>query len=107
MIINLYAVFDKSAGAYMSPFQSLNDNQAIRSFGKACLNPEAFGQYPTDFSLYKIATYDDSNGKITNMDPDPVHIITAVKCIQMEQENATYVQSLHANKETTESQEVL
>lgn len=102
MIINLYAVYDKSAAAYMSPFQGINDNQAIRSFSNACMNPEAFGQYPTDYSLFKIATYNDETGKIDNMNPDPVHIITAVKCIQMHQENTKYVQSLHANQTQTE-----
>ena len=93
MIINMYAVYDKNVGAYMTPFTSLNDNSAIRNFSQASLNPEAFGKYPQDYNLYKLGTYNDSNGQFENLE-HPIQLISAVNAIQVEQENQRYVHSL-------------
>jgi hypothetical protein len=96
MIINLYAVFDLKARAYMQAFQSQNDHMAIRGFSEACFNPEVpFSKYPKDYSLYKVGEYDDQTGTFKNEEPAPVPVISAVNAIQQAQEEQKYVQSLH------------
>ena len=91
----------------MAPFQSLNDNQAIRGFSQSCVNPEVpFSKFPKEYSLFRLGKYNDATGQFENTDPAPVLITTAVQAIQGLQENERYVQSLHlannANNQTPE-----
>lgn len=107
MIINMYAVYDLKARAFMSPFQNLNDSQAIRGFSEACFNPEVpFSKYPQDYSLFKIGQYDDELGSFINQEPAPVPVISAVAAIQQAQENQRYVQNLHMAKKSDKVEEI-
>jgi hypothetical protein len=78
MIINIYAIYDLKAEAYGRPFFLEADGLAIRSFAEATLNPQTeISKYPEDFRLFKMGTYDDSNGNIKSMIPKV--LVTAVE----------------------------
>lgn len=63
MILNVYAVYDSAAKAYMAPFYMHHDDMAIRIFTQAANNPDsAFYSFPGDYTLFSIATFDDSVG---------------------------------------------
>ena len=69
MNLNVYSIKDSKAGTYSNPFYSINDSTAIRSFEQAASDPTTtISQFPTDYSLYRIGTFDDSSGSIKQLD---------------------------------------
>lgn len=65
MKLQVYAIYDGVAGAFMTPFFMQTDGQAIRAFSDN-LNSEdsMLAQHPADFVLYNIGEFDDSTGEI-------------------------------------------
>jgi hypothetical protein len=65
MIQNVYSIKDAKSNTFANPFYSVNHNTAIRSFNQAAADPNTtISQYPEDFSLYHLGTYNDENGKL-------------------------------------------
>lgn len=65
MILEVYAVHDAAVGAYNQPLFFRSRGEAIRSFQDAVADPSnRFGSHASDYSLWQLATYDDSNGVI-------------------------------------------
>lgn len=63
MINNVYAIFDKAAQAYCSTFTASNNAVAARNFRAAMTDKGTmFNQNPADFSLWKLALWDDITG---------------------------------------------
>jgi len=63
MIVNVYAVFDSVAKIYLPPWVQANDGLACRSFVHAVNDrSNQLGQFPADFSLYRVGTFDDQTG---------------------------------------------
>ena len=63
MIVKMYSIYDSKAEAYMQPFFAQSNGVAIRSFTNAANDKgSAIGQYPTDFTLFELGSFDDSNG---------------------------------------------
>lgn len=63
MKINFYTLFDKKAVVFSSPFASANDVFAIRAVTNIANDlSHSVGQFPADFGLFKIGTFDDANG---------------------------------------------
>ena len=80
MNLEIYAVFDKAAKAYMTPFFTHNEGLAMRSFSDAVNNPDSpFFRHPNDFTLYKMGAFDDNLG-LFEID-DPEKIATAIDVI--------------------------
>lgn len=66
----IYAVRDVKVDAYLSPFFMRTHNEAIRSFGEACRNPETqFNTHPEDFTLYCVGEWSEENGCIDGTTP--------------------------------------
>lgn len=64
--MKLYAIKDKM-GEFNTPFASLNNATATRSFGEACNNPQSnIYKIARDMELYLLADYELETGKITN-----------------------------------------
>jgi len=83
MIVNLYAVHDAKAGAYLPPFPLQTDGLAVRSFQEAVLNPQTqISKYPLDYSLFRIATYDDETSIIRSELP-PELVINASQALKL------------------------
>lgn len=66
----IYAIYDDKAEAYNTPFPLASDGLAIRAFQEGCKDPRTdLYKYPGDFSLYCIATWDDSTAQFENIIP--------------------------------------
>ena len=57
-----YAVFDKAVEAFMPPFYSRADGEAVRSFVEACKDKGRFAPHLGDYTLFAVGTFDDSSG---------------------------------------------
>lgn len=69
MNLNIYAVYDRKAEAYMNPFHAPLDGMAIRMFSQSVNDPQTMlSKYPDDFTLYRIGTFDDQTGMYTQED---------------------------------------
>ena len=75
MKLNVYAIFDKKAVMYKTPYLAVNDDIGQRMFAQAINGaPSELSEFPEDFDLYRLATFDDEAGKYNN-EPAP-EIIT-------------------------------
>lgn len=60
------SIFDVKAQAWMTPLFFQAAGQAIRSFGDAVRTPDSeFQKHPEDYTLFLIADWDQSDGKLT------------------------------------------
>lgn len=68
--INVYAVRDNKMESFGKPFTMENNAVALRAFGDVIMNDKTnlMALHPADFSLYFIATYDETTGKFVNVD---------------------------------------
>lgn len=67
MKINVYAIKDLNADYFMQPMFMRTDSEAKRAFEIAVSNSESFlSQFPNQFDLYRIGTFDDSNASIVS-----------------------------------------
>lgn len=83
-MLNLFAVRDSKAEAFMPPFTATNKGLAIRSFTDAVNDKSSiFSKYPDDFVLYDLGTFDESTGIITSSDV-LAPVITARECLNSE-----------------------
>lgn len=65
MKLNVYSIFDSVANAFIPPFFMANDAMAIRACSDALTDSNhQFFKHPTDYTLFRIAEFDDSNGVI-------------------------------------------
>ncbi len=67
MKTNIYAIKDLNADYFMQPMFMRTDAEAKRTFEIAIKNPDSFlYQFPNQFDLWNIGSYDDATGKILN-----------------------------------------
>ena len=77
MIQNAYSIKDAKANVFSAPFFSINDQVALRSFDQAKIDPNTtINQNPQDFSLYRLATFDDQSGEL-HSEKQPYYLSTA------------------------------
>jgi len=66
MQLGIYSVYDLKARTYCRPFYSTNDETALRDFSSAVNDSVSdLSRHPSDFSLFKLATFQDVTGLIT------------------------------------------
>lgn len=59
----VYTCYDSKTEIYMTPFMARNMGEALRSFQDAVNDPKTtISQHPEDYTLFEIASYDDSTG---------------------------------------------
>jgi len=65
MKLEMFAVYDIKARAYLPPFFLPRREMAARIFGE-CINSKdhQFGRHPADYTLFHLGTYDDENASI-------------------------------------------
>lgn len=62
---NLYSVYDHKAELYGTPFALITNGEAVRAFKRLVEDKNTMpGQYPGDFQLVHLGTFDDSTGKL-------------------------------------------
>jgi len=77
MLKPMFCVYDSKARVFANPFISVNNETAIRDFQRACTDPQSdLMRFPSDYTLYKIGAYDDSNAMLSPITP-PEFICTA------------------------------
>ena len=70
MKLNCYAIYDSATNAYMSPFFLQTDQQALRAFGDLSVKADSeIANHPEDYSLFRIGSYDDNEGKLEACEP--------------------------------------
>lgn len=78
----LFVIRDAKADFYNPPFVTKTFAEAERTFSALANNPQtSIGQFPTDFDLYHLGTFDNVTGKM-ELHPSPKHQIKAVHLIQ-------------------------
>lgn len=68
MILGIYAMRDHKSG-FLTPTLDSDDKIAIRNFQlafKAARNDSLFANFPEDYSLYRLGSYDTDSGEITS-----------------------------------------
>ena len=69
----MYTVKDSVAGTAMSPFLAVKDAVAVRYFSGAVADPNSqINKTPGDFSLFRIATFDDETMVVEVLSPELV-----------------------------------
>ena len=69
MIRFAYCIVDRKACVFNSPVFYLRHGQAIRDFQTLCSDAGTLvGKYPDDFALYCVGSFDDEQGKFSNLD---------------------------------------
>lgn len=65
MKYNMFSIYDEKAKAYLPPFILPEIGMAIRTFSD-CINSRdhQFSKHPQDYTLFKIANFNDDNGQI-------------------------------------------
>ena len=77
----VYSVYDNKAEAFLPPFVSKTNAEAIRNFQDACSDANhGFHRHAHDFFLYRIGTFDDNTALLQPADP-PDMLISAVNAI--------------------------
>lgn len=77
MRVNIYAIRDKAAGIYLTPFIiNRNDVTPIREFQSIVNNPESImNQHAADFELHNIGTVDLEEGNIAGYPSVPLTVV--------------------------------
>lgn len=107
MITVIVSLFDKKSRVYKNPFFVANTEVAVRSLGGAvnAKEPSDLTQFPEDFSLHQIGTFDDETGVITPIGA-PVHICNAIqlqKPVYSGADEPTAIQQATARAEVAEA----
>lgn len=66
MIVHLYAVKDELSNEFFAPQIIKNDDMAKRQFKSQINTIPLWKDNPSDYSLYRIGTFDDEKGLITS-----------------------------------------
>lgn len=76
-MLKLFAVWDEKALAFGSPIACPTNGLALRAFADACADSRSpMVQYPGDYKLYELGTYDPNTGRVESLDR-PVLLTTA------------------------------
>lgn len=72
-MFEVFAIYDRAVGAYMQPFFSRSKGEALRSLAQAIGDAKhPFAQVPTDYTLFKIGSWDDVKGTMFGGAPEKV-----------------------------------
>lgn len=70
MTLGIYSIRDQRVG-WLTPTVDRNDQSAIRNFQFAVMNEQSiFHTHCQDFSLYRIAYFDDQTAELTTFEPE-------------------------------------
>ncbi len=88
METKMFSIRDAKAEVFNKPFHATTHGEAERNFQTAVNDPKTtLSQYPEDFDLYYIGTYNDNTGRFLSLDT-PEHLMKAVNCLKKEHQPA-------------------
>ena len=77
---NIYMIYDTAAAIYMGPLIFRADGEAMREFEGQSTNADSkIGHHPEDFSLYRVGSFDDHDGKL--VPEDKICLATALEMV--------------------------
>ena len=86
MQVLYFSLYDSVGEYFLPPFSAVSDTVAARAVKHALVDSQNdVSKSPQDFSLYRLATFDDSSGLFAPQDP-PVFI---TRCNQLINANFT------------------
>lgn len=69
MLKGVYSLYDEASQSFNVPFYTVHEQEAIRHIGALLLDKNSMvSNFPQDFKLYKLGTFDTSSGVITSLD---------------------------------------
>lgn len=78
MELKAFSVRDQKGEIFHTPFFKKTHGEAERDFAQLCSDPKStVAQFPEDFDLYYVGTYDDQKGTFQSLDT-PQHMLKAV-----------------------------
>lgn len=85
MEVKIYSVFDKKSSRYDMPYYFHNDGTMIRGIS-SMFNKKGtiHGDYPADFSIHEVGTFNDMSGQIT-ANTQPRFVIEGVDLVDKEE----------------------
>lgn len=67
--MNVYAIYDDKAEAYLQPWFAVNNAVALRNFQQAANDQSSqFNKHATDYTLFQIGEFDETTGRITPLE---------------------------------------
>lgn len=64
MTYGLFSVKDELTSHFLAPVMMLNEDEAKRQFKSQVNNIQLWKDNPSDFSLYKLGSFDEDTGEI-------------------------------------------
>jgi len=81
MILKVFSIRDAKAEIFNPPFFKKTHGEAERDFHQLCKDDKSMpAQYPEDYDLYYVGTYDDQTGLIQCLST-PQHVTKAITVI--------------------------
>jgi len=85
MVRKVFSIRDAKSELFGTPFFNLTHGEAERNFKTLVNDPKSsVNQYPEDFDLYYLGSYDDVSGKMIPND-SPEHLVKAVNVFTAKQ----------------------
>lgn len=70
MNLEIFAVYDSAAERYLQPFFGETVAVGVRKFEHTVNHPQsAFSEYPADYTLFHIGTFDQESGSVQSFAP--------------------------------------
>ena len=88
MIKNLYANRDIKTGSFDSPFDSTNDETAIRYFTRVIDAVPLIKSHPEDFTLNRVGSYDNESATLIPLENGCDYLCSGLDCIKNIQESS-------------------
>jgi hypothetical protein len=77
--LHVFAVYDSKVEAYLSPFYMRTRGEAMRAWEATVMDTKNdFYKYPSDYTLFQLGMYDDSNGRFECLET-PASLGTALE----------------------------
>lgn len=86
MLSPIFTVYDSKVESYQPPFTAQHKGYALRDFERASNDSStSIGQYPSDYTLFEIGTFNTQTGKITQHEAK-ISLGTALEFVKPKQE---------------------
>lgn len=87
MHLQIYAIYDMKAKAYLQPFYMHNGEMATRDFTNIVNDPQTrVGRNPEDYQMFHLGQFDDITGELS---PQPPMLIASGAACLLPPDNVT------------------
>lgn len=82
----MYCLFDSRSASFQPPFVASHEGEATRGVIMGLRSGKAlFAQFPTEFSLYQVGTFDSVSGELISLVP-PRHVVNVASLVEASKE---------------------